>query len=335
LIIQHFSGANPDFVRHSMSHPAVSVPAAQRSRIWLAELALLSVAVIWGVNIPVMKVALETGISPYALNAFRLIVSAIVLQGLAWHEFSGGVRPSGSLQRWRVFVYAIVLSAYQFLFLMSVSKTTSADIALIMATVPMWTALKARIFLKERISVIAWMGLLTAFSGTMIVTLCRQPASATAISSTVVYPERFLGNMLALLAALAWAGGTVFSRPLMKSISPTQLSACSATLGLPFHLLIAGATMSSGLPLLKQMPLQLCILYSGIFSTGLALSMWSFGVKHAGASQAAMFQNLSPVIAIVAAWLWRGEPLEFYQMIGGSMIIGGLIIMRSGRRPTV
>lgn len=319
-----------------MSHPAVSVPTSPRSRIWLAELALLSVAVIWGVNIPVMKVALETGISPYALNAFRLIVSAIVLQAFAWHEFSGGVRPSGSLQFWRVFVYAIVVSvAYQFLFLMSVSKTTSADIALIMATVPMWTALKARVFLKERISVTAWLGLLTAFSGTLIVTLCRPPASVSAVAGTIAYPERFLGNVLALLAALAWAGGTVFSRPLMKSISPTQLSACSATLGLPFHLLIAGATMSSGVPLLKQVPLQLCILYSGILSTGLALSMWSFGVKHSGASQAAMFQNLSPVIAIVAAWLWRGEPLEFYQMIGGSMIIGGLIIMRSGRRPTV
>lgn len=325
-------------------------------RILLAELSLLSVAVIWGVNIPVMKVALELGISPYALNAIRLVISAIVLQGFAWHEYRKGVRPARNLSWRRVAIYAFVVSvAYQFLFLLAVSKTTSANVALIMATVPMWTALGARFFLKEILPPLAWIGLMTAFAGTMIVTVQRAPpnvarpdaattmnaapaaaASESAQPVAVTDPDtRFMGNMLALIAALAWAGGTVFSRPLLTTISPTQLAACSATIGLPFHILIAGPTLGASLPLLNQLPLQLCILYSGILSTGLALAMWSYGVKHAGAAQAAMFQNLSPVIAILAAWLWRGETVSIAQTVGGAMIIGGLIIMRQSRRSPV
>lgn len=305
----------------------------ERNRIWFAELSLLSVAVIWGINIPVMKIALDSGISPYALNAFRLVISALILQGAALREFRQGVRPSNQLPVWRILLYGLIVSvAYQFLFLVAVSLTSSADIALIMATVPMWTALASKVFLREKLPVISWLGLIIAFVGTIVVTLIQEASADSAVRLPGnLPPNRFAGNLVALLAALAWAGGTVFSRPMLKAISPSQLAACSATIGLPFHLLIAGHLLSSDFALLKSGSLLLCILYSGILSTGLALSLWSFGVKHAGASQAAMFQNLSPIIAIVAAWLWRGEAIQTFQAIGGTLIITGLILMRRGK----
>lgn len=336
-------------------------------RLWLADAALLSVAIIWGINIPVMKVALEYGITPYALNALRLMISAIILLTCAWWEFRGGVRPAAGVSFWRLFVYALVVSvAYQFLFLMAVSRTTSANIALIMATVPMWTALGARMFLKEILPVQAWLGLWIAFAGTMIVSVQSQqngaatpfvkqqseaamgasevtpsvavkPAVITSsgAGNVVIPPAKssppITGNMIALVAALTWAGGTVFSRPLLRAVSPVQLAACSATIGLPFHLIFAGPTLALSIPLLSHRPLQLCILYSGILSTGLALAMWSYGVKHAGAAQATMFQNLSPIVAIAAAWIWRHESVTVPQAIGGVLIIGGLLIMRNSR----
>ncbi len=311
--------------------PAAGVAAPAPRQILLADLSLLSVAVIWGVNIPMMKVALEmksgeTSMHPYALNAFRLVISAAVLLAFAWHEYRGGVRPTESLSWRRVLIYAAVVSgAYQLLFLLAVTRATSADISLIMATVPMWTALSARYFLKETLPKMAWIGLIIAFTGTMIVTLQRDSPVTTAASN------RFVGNVLALVAALAWAGGTVFSRPLLKTISPIQLSACSATIGLPFHIVLAWHVLPASLPMLYEIPMQLCLLYSGVLSTGLALAMWSFGVRAAGAAQAAMFQNLTPLVAIAAAWLWRGESVSTEQTMGGIMIIGGLIIMRRSR----
>ena len=329
-------------------------------QLLLADLALLTVAVIWGVNIPVMKVALESGITPYSLNAIRLVVSAIILLGCAGWEFRSGVRPATGISRIRIVIYALIVSvAYQYLFLMAVSRTTSANVALIMATVPMWTALGARLFLKEILPAMAWIGLLIAFAGTMIVTVQKQvtpvaevtiseaadkkTANASGVTPGPIIDEvksrqsdldaatRFAGNMIALLAALTWASGTVFSRPMLKLISPVQLAACSATIGLPFHVLFAWPTLAVGIPLLQETSLQLCILYSGILSTGLALAMWSYGVKHAGAAQATMFQNLSPIVAIISAWLWRSESISLAQTIGGAMIISGLVIMRRSR----
>jgi drug/metabolite transporter (DMT)-like permease len=355
--------------------------------LWLADFSLLLVAIIWGVNIPIMKVALLK-IDAYAFNAIRLIVSSIVLLYFARREFLRGIRPASSLSKRAILFYAFMVSvAYQLLFLLAVSRATSADVALIMATVPMWTAIGARFFLKEILPLLAWIGLIIAFAGTMIVTLQKTPRpipaspSGTAEAASNIHPadtdansslpsehhsvdslismkaphlrigratgldalsqdstkvsHRLAGNLLALSAALAWAGGTVFSRTLLGRISPIQLSACSATLGLPFHIVIA--LLIGRDPILvsavatKDPSLIACVLYSGILSTGLALAMWSYGVKLAGAAHAAMIQNLTPIVAMAAAWIWLGETINLAQAFGGSLIIGGLFIMRRSR----
>lgn len=326
--------------------------------LWLADLLLLLVALIWGVNIPVMKIALSR-IDAYAFNAIRLVVSSLVLMYFARREFLQGIKPSGSLSKRDVLIYASIVSvAYQFLFLLAIARATSADVALIMATVPMWTAIGARFFLKEFLPLMAWAGLIVAFAGTMIVTLHKAPPPATspptaslsspevsnsetaiaipAKQEAIAATRRLTGNLFALSAALAWAGGTVFSRPLLGKISPIQLSACSATLGLPFHIVIALWMGASSLPAsvaaMKAPSLIACVIYSGTLSTGLALAMWSYGVKHAGAAQAAMIQNLTPIVAMAAAWIWLGETINAAQALGGAMIIGGLFIMRRSRQ---
>ncbi|MFM7867248.1 MAG: DMT family transporter, partial [Planctomycetaceae bacterium] len=147
-----------------------------------------------------------------------------------------------------------------------------------------------------------------------------------------LFAGRFGGNLLALAAALMWSGGTIFSRPMLTRISPVQLSAFSASIGLPFHLAVAWPVLPAGIRLLSNQQLDACLIYSGVLSTGLALPMWSFGVKHAGAAHATMFQNLCPIVAIISAWLILAEPLNVAQAAGGVLILGGLIIMRSGRK---
>lgn len=345
-------------------------PDNSTARLWLAELSLLSVAIIWGVNIPIMKIALALGIDRFALNGLRLVISAITLLIFAGLEYRRGIRPSVK-NNWKgILGYACLVSVlYQMLFLLSVSQTTSADIALIMATVPMWTAIGARLLLREILSGRAWLGLVIGFAGTVVVTLQGAPSSATtrANTTTVVaatntsamltqsqnaqpdqaardtsnpppagwrglFAGRFGGNLLALAAALMWSGGTIFSRPMLTRISPVQLSAFSASIGLPFHLAVAWPVLPAGIRLLSNQQLDACLIYSGVLSTGLALPMWSFGVKHAGAAHATMFQNLCPIVAIISAWLILAEPLNVAQAAGGVLILGGLIIMRSGRK---
>lgn len=300
------------------------------SATWWPDLSLMSVALIWGVNIPLMKNGLDQ-VDVYVFNAFRLMISVLVLIVFAVRERRRGLVPSPGLKKRSVFIYAVTVSGlYQLLFLLGIARTASANTALIISTIPMWTALLARIFLHEQLKAFAWLGLFTALAGTAVVAVQK--------GSVSIGSEHFVGNVCILAAALFWAIGTVYSRPLLKQISPMQLSACSAAIGLPLHLCVAGISAwgrtTESLAGFQSAYLWLILIYSGALSTGLALPMWSFGVRHAGAAHAAISQNLVPLFAVIAAWFFRGEVLTVPQLIGGTLIIGGLVIMRSTRTAT-
>lgn len=278
---------------------------------------------IWGINIPIMKNGLDD-VDSFVFNAIRLVVSATVLMAFALFERRRGHRIASGLSKGKLITYSIIVSgAYQVLFLLGIANTTSGNTALIISTIPMWTALLGRIFLDERLHKIAWLGLLIALVGTVMVALQKGDVSVEA--------THLFGNSCVLGAAIAWSIGTVYSRPMLKRISPMQLSAFSATMALPIHIFLASGNYQESLPALQSPQMWLIILYSGVLSTGLALPMWSYGVRQSGAAHAAIIQNLVPVVAIVAAWITRGETASTAQILGGLLILGGLVIMRSRR----
>lgn len=282
------------------------------------DISLLGVALIWGVNIPLMKLGLE-GVERFAFNAVRLLLSALILVPLALREAPfQGVRPPGF--RWSVALYALIASGvYQWTFILGVSRTASGNGSLIMATVPMWTAILARLLLGDRLSTQAKLGLVIAFLGTSIVALQKDLQGGE---------SPLVGNIFMLLAALTWAWGTVHSRKVLPYISPMRLSAISSAAMLPLQFLFAYDSVQEFVPQLRETRVWGPLVYAGLLSTGLALPMWSYGVRHSGAAQAAVFQNLVPIVAIASAWLINREPVTGSQILGGALIIGGLILVR-------
>lgn len=282
------------------------------------DISLLGVALIWGVNIPLMKLGLE-GVERFAFNAVRLLLSALILVPLALREAPfQGARPPGF--RWSVALYALIASGvYQWTFILGVSRTASGNGSLIMATVPMWTAILARLLLGDRLSTQAKLGLVIAFLGTSIVALQKDLQGGE---------SPLVGNIFMLLAALTWAWGTVHSRKVLPYISPMRLSAISSAAMLPLQFLFAYDSVQEFVPQLRETRVWGPLVYAGLLSTGLALPMWSYGVRHSGAAQAAVFQNLVPIVAIASAWLINREPVTGSQILGGALIIGGLILVR-------
>lgn len=311
----------------SVTAPSPTDSAAEarnaQAAFW-SDASLFGVVLIWGINMPVMKIGLDQ-LNVFVFNAIRLCVSAGVLGGFAWRELRRGIFPRSEITWKQIGLYGILASGlYQLLFLLGIAHTTAGNTALIMATVPMWTALLARTFLGEILHRISWGGLVIALTGTILVAV--QKGNVTADEN------HLLGNLIVLGAALTWSSVTTYSRRLLTRISPMQLSAMAVAIALPLHLTAAWWNYEESLSVLRSPGIWVILLYSGILSSGLALPMWSFGVRHAGAAHAAVFQNLIPVVAIIAAWFSRGETASIPQLIGGALILGGLVIMRIGRR---
>jgi drug/metabolite transporter (DMT)-like permease len=311
--------------------PPTALPPRSRAKFrhhLLADVNLLLVALIWGVNMPIMKFALSR-MDEFLFNAYRLTLSAIVLGLFSWWqrarlidrtEFAKPI----ARQWFNIIAFALFTGfGYQVLFLLGIKATSATNTAFIMSAIPVWIAVLAFFLLKERLGHLAWIGLAVALAGTLIVTLGKQQSGMSVNS--------LAGNLLVSAAAFSWALGSVISRPIMKNISPIALAFFAIGATVPLHLMIAGHVMWQTPDLFSDPLLLAALLYSGVFSTGLAYAMWNYGVKVIGPGQAAGFQNLVPLIAMFSSWLMIGEVPFAMQLLGGALIISGLAVMRTRR----
>ena len=100
---------------------------------------------------------------------------------------------------------------------------------------------------------------------------------------------------------------------------------------LPLHFAFAATSVSGFVPQLASVDVWAPLLYAGGLSTGVALAMWNYGVSRTGAANAAVFQNLVPVVAMASAWILHRETASWSQLSGGTLIIGGLVLVRRNR----
>lgn len=313
----------------SVNSDATTTAPAPRSRAMIADGCMLAVALIWGINMPIMKFALSR-VDEYLFNAMRLLVSAIVLALIAWQQKATVInRDENAPPVWRqigmIVVFAFLTGfAYQMLFLLGINQTSAGNTALIMSALPIWTALLAMVLIKERLTGNAWVGLAVALVGTIVVTLT---VPRTGLQGTSLW-----GNFLVSAATFSWALGSVWSRPMMNQISPIGLAFCGVALAVPAHFIVCQHAYSELYLFVEDFWLLAALLFSGGFSTGLAYAFWNYGVKMLGTSHAAVYQNLVPFFALITSWLLIGEVPGWMQLIGGTIILTGLFIMRKNRK---
>jgi drug/metabolite transporter (DMT)-like permease len=75
------------------------------------------------------------------------------------------------------------------------------------------------------------------------------------------------------------------------------------------------------------------LVFSGGLSIALAYILWYYGVRHLGSSRTAVYSNTVPVVALIVAWLTLGEIPTAVQVVGTTLILGGIALSRLRRVP--
>lgn len=202
---------------------------------------------------------------------------------------------------------------YQLSLCYSMTRISPGAAAVVIGLVPGVTSVLALLRLHETLSKRAIVGLLTAFAGTLLVTLGRG-------HDIRFEPVAFL----AFVAVLCSSSYFVWQKPLLTRTSPLGFTAASmfvATIGmLPFGLHLPEK-------LLTVSHAQLFgVLYLALVPTVIGFLSWSFALSRAPASRVSSFLYLQPVGAFVIAWLWLGQIPTWITVIGGALAIGGVIL---------
>jgi drug/metabolite transporter (DMT)-like permease len=291
------------------------------------ELQLLFVVLVWGLNFSVMKIILDL-IHPHVANILRIITAGaalIILYRMELQKAGGGFFDPVKKYPWEIFRLGVVgWVLYQIAFVVGLDHTTAGSAAIIMTSLPLWTALLAYLMRIEKLSPLMWTGLFVSMTGTAIVVLSGDQKIG-------VGTEYLLGNLIVLSASILWSLYTVLNKKLVHIISPLGLTTHALLVSVPFLLAISIPYWAEVQWALIDWKIWLLIIFSGSLSTGIAIFLWNNAVKKIGPSHTAVFQNIVPFVAVIGSFFILGDEILIGQILGGTLTISGLILIRRGR----
>jgi len=285
-------------------------------------------AVIWGVNFPVIKAALLQ-IPPLAFNALRFPLAAITVFLLL--KMRGGVSWPEKRDVPAVIGLGVLGNVvYQGFFIFGADRTLAGNASILLATIPIWTLLLSTLLRQEEPPPLVWIGILAALGGMVMVVVGGH-------LSIGIRDRTMRGDFLIVGAAMTWATYTVSSRNLVQRYGSTLVAAWTLWVG-TLGLVLLGVPTLRGVTLDRVTAAAwFGVAYAGIFAIGLAYVLWNRGIKTIGSSRTAAYQNLTPVVALVVAWIWLREVPTSLQITGAGIVLAGVYLVRlggKGKAPT-
>jgi drug/metabolite transporter (DMT)-like permease len=307
----------------------IRAPAVPRVRSWSStDLLMLSCVTIWGINFTVVKLALRD-FSPLAFNGLRFGFATVIMMFILWRR----ARSTGDTDllyvprhEWsRVILLGLGgHTLYQLLFINGLARTTPANSALLMATSPIWVAVIGYLLRIERINRVMWAGIVLSFVG--IIVLITGGGGEISLGS-----ENMVGDLLLLGCAIAWALYTTASKPLLGRFSPLKLTAWSMVAGtIPLVIISMPALVQQDWSAISA-GAWAGLAFSTLLAVVVGYLIWYTSVQRVGNARTAIYSNLTPVIAIVFAWLTIGSTLAPLQLLGAAVVLSGLVLTRHGR----
>ncbi len=272
-----------------------------------ARLMLLVLCLVWGVNWPVVRIALRE-IPPFSMRTGSLGLGAatILLVCLA----KGRDLHIPTARAWGHVIVASVLNVGAFTIVTSFAQlaTTTSRVSVLVYTMPIWSVLLAWLFLGERPTRLQSAALLLCAAGLGI----------------LIYPLAVagvpVGILLALSTAMMWAAGTVYLKWAQIDADPMGVSSWQITIA---FLMIAACAFGydHGIRLNGAHAGALAALvFAGIVGNGIAYGLWFAIVERLPAATASLGVLSVPVIGVIASVILLGELPTVSDIIGFALI---------------
>lgn len=299
--------------------PARSVaPEAVPSHVG-TDLLLLLMALIWGVNFISVKYATEQ-MAPLAFNGMRVTIAAstLVLISLVMR----GAWPDRRTTIALLLLGALGNGIYQLFFIEGIARTQAGAASLVLAASPAIIAIIGRIRGVERVTRRRVAGITASLGGMALVVFgTEHVASRTPITLT--------GNLLVLGACICWSLYTVLLKPYTERVDGVRLSTLTMVGGAVPLLFVTGSAIAHTRWLALPALAWSALLYSSIIALVVAYLFWYRGVKVIGPTRTALYANLQPAVALVAAWPMLGEVPTPLQIVGAVAIMAGVLLTRA------
>lgn len=280
-----------------------------------------AVYVIWGSTYFAIRVAVET-LPPFLMAGTRSFVAGIVL--FAWLRFRGTPAPNRLEWRNAAVSGVLMLVCGSGLVAWAEQWVPSGLAALVIALTPVWFALIewARPG-GQRPTGQTTLGILIGFAGIALLVSGRSNGMGTA------QPTSIPGLMAVLFSALAWAGGSMFSRHSAKPRSPWMNSAAQMVCGGAGCLLVAVLTQEPARAKWHEFSARSlwALVYLVVVGSWIAFSAYIYLLKMTTPARLSTYAYVNPVIALFLGWAFLGEVITARMLAAAVVILFGVIII--------
>ncbi|MDR3560611.1 MAG: DMT family transporter [Negativicutes bacterium] len=282
-----------------------------------AELILVLLIFIWGINIPVMKIGL-TALTPTVYNTFRLLIAAFISVAALLLTKTYKPMPMRDL---KLIGSVSILGFFfnQVLITFGITQTTAGNASLVLAILPVAVALINRVLNMEHISRRVTVAIVVSLIGVVLIVLGSNKEVSLA-------GPHMIGAALILAGQCCYGYYTVFFKRLTDTYSIYQIIACVMSICALLFCLISLPDLIS--LQLAEIPAAAwySIVFSGVFGLSWGNFVWVWVVGRLGSTRASVYPNLCPVIAIAFAWYYLDETFGVLQMVGAAVIFWGVYL---------
>ncbi len=284
------------------------------SKTQLAVLSLIAANIIWGAAPPIFKWSLAD-IQPFTLAFLRFALACAIIYPFARKKLKIQNEDIPIL----LFISVIGLTFHIAYFFVGLKLSSSINVPIIASAAPIFLIIGSTVFLHEKLKKRLIHGTIISLTGVLIIILL--PILENGLDTSLI------GNILFLVSM----GLTVFYTLLLKEISPRYnpltltfwIFAITSISFLPLVFIEIGTTDQLFTLDTKSI---VGILFGAIFSSTVAYTLYTFGIKYIAANQVAVFSYVDPVIAIIIAKPLLGESVTSTFLIGSALIFIGIFI---------
>lgn len=279
-----------------------------------SNLILLLAALIWGFTFTAQRVGMVS-MGPFTFNALRFAIGAVTLGLMTALLRIPPLKPGETKILIRDgALLGLVLFGGSTLQQAGLVYTEAGKAGFITGLYVVIVPLMG-LFWRHKTHRNAWLGALVAVAGLYLLTITDQFTLA-------------LGDGLVLGGTLFWAIHILYISYLSRIHHPLHLALAQSVFATLYSLVIALPTETTSLASITDAWLPL--LYTGIFSSGVAFSLQMIGQRGAHPTSAAIILSMEASFAMLGGWLLLGETLSARGWLGCALMLVGMILSQLG-----
>jgi drug/metabolite transporter (DMT)-like permease len=282
-----------------------------------ADLArLVALAAIWGASFVFMRV-LVGPLGPWWMTLLRVAIAGVVL--VAWLAIAG--HDAKLREHWRAYAgIGVVNSAMPFMLYGYASLSLPASYMVILNSVtPLWAALLAAVYLRERLTPAKLAGIATGIGGVAVLS----GAGAIELDAGALWAVA-----ACLAATLCYAGSSVWIKRRGGMLAPQAIAAWSQVAAGAALLPPSLAALPAGpiTPVVVVNVLALALLCSAV-----AYLLYFRLIRDLGPTRALTVTFLMPAFGMLLGALLLGEAITLPMLAGAALVVAGTaLVLRPG-----